>query len=225
MSLLLHAIAPAPLADPPRGFRDGALEFIPTGPLGVWATAVGAGAARRDDAFEHHRVVLEICARQPCLPIRFGTRVPDPGAVSPLLAPRQDELASALDRVGRRREIAVTLLWLDARATAAAIPPPAGASGRRFLERKREAYAADERRRTAAGALADRLVAGLAADQADVRHVLCPSAEVALSCAILAPAGDEDGLKERVVRLASGLGGVRAIVSGPWPPYTFANAT
>ena len=67
-------------------------------------------------------------------------------------------------------------------------------------------------------------MAELAADQADVRHAYCPSAEVALSTAILAPAGEAEALKEKVVRVASGLGGVRAVVSGPWPAYTFAGA-
>ena len=226
MTVLLHAIADRALADPPRGLRGAALEFVDAGPLGVWASAVDGEAATRDDAFDHHRVVEELCARQPCLPIRFATRAADAEGARALIAARAGELAGALERVGRRRELAVTLLWLEAavrpgRGHAVAGAPP----GRAFLERKRAAYEADERRRAEAEALARSLEAGLASDQADVRHAFCPSPEVALSTAILAPAGEADAMKERVVRVASGLGGVRAVVSGPWPPYTFASAT
>lgn len=225
MSVLLHAISDGALADPPCGLRGSALEFIPAGSVGVWASPVELDAGSRDDAFDHHRVVEQLCARQPCLPIRFGTRAADADSARTLISSRQDELASALARIGRRRELAVTLLWLDATTRPGRGHAVTSAPGRAFLERKRAGYAADEERRVAAESLARRLEAGLAADQADVRHAYCPSAQVALSTAILAPAGEADAMKERVVRVASALGGVRAVVSGPWPPYTFASAT
>ncbi|HEX4744453.1 MAG TPA: GvpL/GvpF family gas vesicle protein [Candidatus Limnocylindria bacterium] len=226
MSVLLHAIADRALADPPRGLRGAALEFVAAGPLGVWASPVEGDAATRDDAFDHHRVVEALCARQPCLPVRFGTRAADAEGARSLVSARAEELARALERVGRRRELAVTLLWLDAAARPGrGHAVEGGPPGRAFLERKRAAYEADERQRSRAEALARALEAGLSADQADVRHAFCPSPLVALSTAILAPAGEADAMKERVVRVASGLGGVRAVVSGPWPPYTFAGAT
>ena len=235
MSLLLHAIVDRPLADPPSGLRGAPLEFIASGALGAWASRVEGDSATRDDALEHHRVVEELCGRQPCLPVRFGTRVFDAEAARKLLLARSDELGASLERIGTRRELAVTLLWADAPAQPgrghtvasasgrgqAVVPAP----GRAFLDRKRAAYAADAERRAAAEGLAGRLEAELAADQADVRHAFCPSAQVALSTAILAPAGEAEAMKERIVRVASGLCGVRAVVSGPWPPYTFASAT
>jgi hypothetical protein len=197
---------------------------VGAGAVGAWASETGDEAGTREDAFEHHRVVEAICARQACLPIRFGTRAADREAVSALLAPRAAALAEALERVGRRRELALTLLWLDASARPGRGRSVAPGAGRRFLERKSAAYAAADERRAAAEGYARRVEAELSADQADVRHALCPSAEVALSTAILAPAGLADELKERIVRVASGLPGVRAVVSGPWPPYTFASA-
>ena len=225
MTVLLHAISDRTLADPPAGLRGRGLEFIAAGPIGVWASPVELDAGSRDDAFDHHRVVEQLCARQPCLPIRFGTRAADAASARTMISSRQDELTSALARVGSRRELAVTLLWLDAAARPGRGHRGGSPSGRAFLERKRADYAADEERRGAAEELARRLDDLLATDQADVRHAYCPSAEVALSTAILAPAGEADAMKERVVRAASALGGVRAVVSGPWPPYTFASAT
>lgn len=226
MSLLLHAIGPAPLAEPPPGLRGGALSFISAGAVGAWATETGEGAGDREDAFEHHRVVEALCARQPCLPIRFGSRVADPAAAAALLAPRADALARTLERVGGRRELAVTLLWTDAEVEPGrGHAPLPDRSGRAFLERKRAAHAAADERLALARDLARRLETDLSADQADVRHALCPSAQVALSTAILAPAGRADAMKEEAVKVAARLTGVRAVVSGPWPPYTFADAS
>lgn len=225
MSLLLHAIAPAPLAGPPAGLHGVALSFVSAGAIGAWASEVGEGAGTREDAFEHHRVVEALCARQPCLPIRFGSRVADAAGAAALLAPRAAELARSLERIGRRRELAVTLLWSDAPATPGRGHAPApDASGRAYLERKRVGHAEADGRLAAAQALAERLALGLSSDQADVRHAFCPSDQVALSTAILAPEGREEELKEEAVRVASELAGVRAVVSGPWPPYTFAGA-
>lgn len=223
MTLLLHAITSGPLAEPPAGLRGRELEFITLGAIGVWASPAPDGAGR-DDVFDHHRVVEELCAGRPCLPIRYGTRVADVDAARELLADRASELAATLGRVGARRELAVTLLWSDAaarpgRGHAAPLVPE---SGRTFLERKRIDQRAQDERRRRAEELARLLETGLSADQADVRHAFCPSPQVALSTSVLAPAGGEHVMKEAALKVAGGLAGVRAVVSGPWPPYTFA---
>jgi hypothetical protein len=61
----------------------------------------------------------------------------------------------------------------------------------------------------------------LAVDQGDVRHESCPSAEVALSLSLLARRDEADALKARAMTAVAALEGVRGVVSGPWPPYSF----
>lgn len=232
MTYLLHAITRSAGGDDPAVASGTELEFIGAGALGAWATAAPDESAGREDALEHHRMILGICATQACLPVRFGTRLSDAAAVRTLLERRCDELLRTLDRVGHRQELAVTLLWADDQAGAlspptadvdrSAIPTLRDHPGRIFLQRKQRGYAVADERRAAAGMLAGRLCAELATDQADVRHAICPSAEVALSTAILAPAGGAGALKERALKVVSELPGVRGVVSGPWPPYTFA---
>lgn len=223
MSYLLHAIAAAPLVEPPPGLRGAPLEFVSSGALGAWVSAC-EGSAAREDALEHHRVVMSICDRQPCLPIRFATRAADRDAARALLDGRTAELERALERIGSRREIALTLLWLDPERGRAA-PPTATdrSSGRAYLELRRRQAVALRERLEQAERLAGLLEGALLAERADVRHVLCPSDTVALSTAILAPAGAGERTKERVLKMAAALPGVRAVVNGPWPPYTFAD--
>ena len=226
MSLLVHVIAASPVSDPPPGLRGAQLAFVPCGPLGAWVSEAD-DAATRDDALDHHRIVETLCSRAPCLPVRFGTRAPDASAVRDLVAPRADALRASLDRVGDRREIAVTLLWQGSRARPGRGHriPAAATGGRAFLERKQADHAEADHRRAAAERLGRSLEEALAVEQADVRHAYCPSSEVAISTALLAPAGAGEEWKEHVVRVAAELEGVRAVVSGPWPPYTFAGTT
>jgi hypothetical protein len=136
------------------------------------------------------------------------------------LAKITDRFTAAVDRLADRREIAITLLWQDAVVTEGrghAVAP----SGRAFLERRRAMHAVTDERRAAGDAFAAQLAADLAVDQADVRHESCPSAEVALSMSLLAARDEADALKVRATVAAGGIDGVRAVVSGPWPPYSF----
>lgn len=226
MTYLLHAITRPGRGGATPGLRGATLEFIDAGPLGAWATRDPSDGGTREDAFDHHRVVEAICAARPCLPVRLGTRLPDAEAVRTLIAARAKELLLTLERVGDRRELAVTLLWPDSGVLPGrghAVVTASG-PGRAFLERKQTDQAAEDARRATAERLARALEVGLATEQSDVRHAMCPSSRVALSTAVLAPAGEAEVLKERAVELVSRLEGVRGVVSGPWPPYTFAVA-
>ncbi|MGH2451916.1 MAG: GvpL/GvpF family gas vesicle protein, partial [Candidatus Limnocylindria bacterium] len=78
-----------------------------------------------------------------------------------------------------------------------------------------------EGRRRSAEEAAVRLREGLSIEQADARHEICPSDRVALSLSLLVPAEGAEALKGAAARLAAELPGMRAVVSGPWPPYTF----
>ncbi|HEV2250826.1 MAG TPA: GvpL/GvpF family gas vesicle protein [Candidatus Limnocylindria bacterium] len=219
--LLAHAITRRVTGGPERGLRGRPLEQISAGELGLWATLWdGEPVLSRDDAFAHHDLVGVLCDAGPCLPVRFGTWLRDEDAARRSLEAEQARFVAAVDRLGDGREVAITLLWPDA-------PSPEGrghavtASGRAYLERVRATQAVTDERRTAAEALAARLRRELAVDQADVRHESCPSAEVALSMSLLAPRDEADALKARATASVGAIEGVRGVVSGPWPPYSF----
>ena len=171
-----------------------------------------------------------LCDGGACLPIRFGTWLADEAAARGSLESEQERFIAAVDRLEDRREVAVTLLWPAAnspvRRTADAgrgadPTAEAGGPGRAFLEGRRAAQVGSDERRREAEALATRLVGELALDQGDVRHETCPSSEVALSMSLLARKDEADALKARAMTAVARLAGVRGVVSGPWPPYTF----
>ena len=224
--LLAHAITRRATGGPEAGIRGRPLEQIAAGELGLWATRWdGEPTLSRADAFAHHDLVAVLCDAGPCLPVRFGTWLADAESARRSLEAQQDRFAAAVDRLADCREVAITLLWTLERGSAGAGEAGPGRTkdepGRQYLERRRETHAATDERRKVADALAARLVAELAVDQADVRHESCPSTEVALSMSLLAAKGEAGVLKARATAAAGAIEGVRAVVSGPWPPYSF----
>lgn len=239
MTLLAHAIAlsagatPTPPTAPTGGLGGRPLHWLPAADLGLWATRwEGApGTLGRDDALAHHAIVAAIAATAPCLPVRFGTWLADATAAAALLTARQVSLRAALIRVAGRSELAVTLLWRESavapgRGHASAATAP-GRPGRRFLEDRQAELAAAQARHGHAEAIAADLIGqlglidGLMAGPADLRHAICPTAEVAVSLAVLIPTPAAVEAKDAVSRLVGVLPGIRGVVSGPWPPYSF----
>jgi len=219
--LLAHAITRRATGGPELGLGGRPLEQIAAGELGLWATRWdGEPTLSRDDAFAHHDLVGVLCDAGPCLPVRFGTWLANETVARRSLESEQERFVAAVDRLGDRREVAITLLWRDAASPEGrghAVAP----SGRAFLERQRVAHAVTDERRKMADAFAERLRGELAVDQADVRHESCPSAEVALSMSLLARRDEAGALKARATAAVGAIEGVRGVVSGPWPPYSF----
>lgn len=232
MTLLAHAIAPTAAPAPAvTGLRDAPLRRIAdsAGSLGLWATAWdGApGPLGRDDLLRHHAIVEAIAGSGPCLPVRFGSVVADEAAAVGLLDARTTSFAAALARVAGRSELAVTLLWRDAGIAAEAVPAATGPGtppGRRFLEARRAALAVTAGRQEEADALATELISllgSLGIDPADVRHQTCPTAEVAVSLAVLVPGARAAEVKDALTARSGSRVGIRGVVSGPWPAYSF----
>jgi hypothetical protein len=210
-------------------------------PAGAPGAAEGRGAAPdRSDLLAHHRLIEAACAGGACLPVRFGTWLADAQALEVLLAARAPALRAALERLRGRRELALTVLWatraagdttLEDAIPDQAPPRPGPGPGRRFLETRGRLWTAREQRRDVAAGLSRRverlagdLVGDLAGGGQTLRQRLCPGPEVALSSAILVPQGRVGVALERLRRpgaVAPAGAGLRVLVNGPWPPYSF----
>jgi hypothetical protein len=221
MKLLVHALTTAEvLAEIPSGLRAQVLVRIDEDWVTAWATQFAQVSAEfgRADLLEHHQIVSRLHAQlEGCLPARFPTWVADEEALRADLRRRQAELSRALERVRGLCELAITPVW-----TAPALeetPAEATTPGTRYLLERRRALAGSERRRERARELADEIERLAGADLAAVRRQVCPSPAVALSSALLAPRARAVELMARLPRTQDG---VRILVNGPWPPYTFA---
>jgi hypothetical protein len=225
MTLISHAIVSVP---PTRvsvaGLRGLPLVWVDCGDLGLWATELDPGVRLEpDDAFTHHRVVEEICAAQPCLPVRFATAFGSAERARSSIEDRAGDLRRSLAQVEGKRELAVTLLWRTVEPAPATgeSSAPLG-PGARYMQQRRAEYSAQDDRRVRAAELAERLVAELSVERELVRHEICTSTHVAVSLAALVPSERALERKEELVQIVTRFADVTGVVNGPWPPYSFA---
>jgi hypothetical protein len=223
MRLLLHALTTAELpAEMPSGLHTQALVRVDESGLTGWATRFGQPNPRfgRSDLVEHHQIVSRLHEQlRACLPARFPTWLTDEDALRGEIRGRQAELRAGLDTVRGHCELAVTVLWT---APAEQLAPIQATTtpGTLYLLERQQVLAGSDRRRERARELADEIERVAGADLVAVRRQSCPSAAVALSSALLVRQASARDLMARLLRVHDG---VRILVNGPWPPYTFAD--
>ena len=184
----------------------------------------------------HDAVLAAAVGRTTVVPFRFGVIYENEGHVRAMLAERRD-LADTLTRLAGKVELGVNGYFdrnrLRERIAAERAPAAAEASGRAYMERRqleREIETAvGEFAATTADAVHDRLAA--AAEGARVSP-LRPSSgegtrEMLLNGAYLVSADAEGAFRDAVEEVAAHYAdhGVVLEVTGPWPPYNFAEAT
>jgi hypothetical protein len=189
--------------------------------LTAWASWLPADPRpfTRDDVLADHRAVTQIWERvSACLPARYPTVVTDEATLRAQLATRAEELQCQLRLVRGACELAVIAVWTIPEEPPAEVD--ADTPGRRYLLRRQAALAGSERRHARASEVADTLedLASSALRRAQRR--VCPSAEVAVSLALLVEREVADDVRARLT-LGSAQD-VRILIDGPWPPYTFA---
>ena len=224
MSLLLHAIAPIePAAPSPAGLRGQAVIAVDEQGLTAWTTDFheAPGQLTRDDLLAHHGLITQLHeSLASVVPARFPTWVADADALRRLIGSRRGELSSALDTVRGRAELSVTAVWLTDDDAAAVSMPEAATPGRRYLLERRQAFAGSDRRRQRAREVADQIERLVGADLVESQRRICPSTAVAASMALLVP---RLRAVEIMARLPPVESGVRILVNGPWPPYSFVD--
>jgi Gas vesicle synthesis protein GvpL/GvpF len=180
-----------------RVLRRGELELV----VGESPPPLSAESLRA-----HEAAVRRIAERAlACLPGRFGCCVADEAELSEAIESRRAELAEALRLVRGREQMTLRVHG------ALASPPSAGGPGTRYLEQRRRATALPEldALRTALANLvrAERVEGHSEPDLvASVYHLIDRGAGAAY---------------QRAVESAR-LDGLRVVVTGPWPAWSFA---
>jgi hypothetical protein len=216
MSLLLHAILPADAL-------TAELTTVATELLVGVATACDDAPRTlgRADMLAHHALVARLHeANDACLPVRFPTHLADAEALRQLLLTREAALLAALERVRGRAELAVTVLWTSVPATE---PIAETTPGRQYLLARQQAFQSADAQRATATAVAEEIERQVGPELVEAQRNVCPTAAVALSVALLVPRLAALSVAARIGTIED-RDGVRILVNGPWPPYTFVDA-
>jgi Gas vesicle synthesis protein GvpL/GvpF len=159
----------------------------------------------------YESVLEAIMAVGAVLPLRFGTQLEREEELAAVLADRHDELLRSLERVRGRAEFGIRLIPKRA--------PPRGRAGGRtgrayLLARARDHRCFQEAIREVDAALEPLSVASC------IREPRTPPAILAASYLVDSTRVAE--FRERADQLARRKGAMKILVTGPWPPYSFA---
>ncbi|HKE59052.1 MAG TPA: GvpL/GvpF family gas vesicle protein [Pyrinomonadaceae bacterium] len=217
-----------PIASPPdkplRGLGDKEVRSIRSGKLEVLVSAfVGDNVAiTEENVVTHQRVIRSVLEFTTPLPFRFGTLVTE-SQLSSYLESRQVALLEKLDALQGCVEMSVKVIWPTPEITAVNSDDQSQRSGTAFLAAKKEEILGDATLSQRAGDLSLWLSGHLGGLVREEQVNLRPRDRLVLAASHLVE-------REQLSAYKLGLGAARAerpelhfLVSGPWPPYSFAN--
>ena len=211
-----------------RGISGATVRLLKVDGLAVVVSdsELDAVAVTREHALAHAAVVRSVLDRTTPLPFRFGTLVTEPQLRSYLTA-RRGSLEARLAHVRDSVEMSVKIIWQAMSAGPTDDPEPPTQSiqgaGTAFLTEKRRELLGNERRAAEAGEIAGWLaetVTGLTRDQ---QVTVRPSDKLVLAAAHLVEGGKVGDYREKLAAAREKRPDLHFLVSGPWPPYSFAN--
>jgi hypothetical protein len=186
-----------------------------------------AGVARA-----HSAVVDAVAEVSATLPLRLATVYLDEGRVRTMLREGRRRFAAALDRITGRVEWGVKVSTRPATGPGANRPDPAVDSGRSYLRRRlaeRDARETGWRRAAAAAGEIDRTLSALAENRRQYRpqHAQLSGGrgENVLNVAYLVAEERSAAFVDRFVALRDAASDFQVELTGPWAPYSFAEAT
>jgi hypothetical protein len=180
----------------------------------------------------HHHVIDAAARLFPLLPTRLATVYTSDAAACAALAGRHHHLCDALRRVAGRVEWGVKAYAAPDQGEAATDPAAAAepGSGLAYLQRRRDQLAAGREAKAAAVSGARAVHAGLAGKAAAAMVRPPQSAQLTkvrlpmlLNAAYLLDAGDGTSFTAAVAAEATAHPELRIELTGPWPPYSFAD--
>lgn len=221
MGFHIYCIAPAdhPVPDDCAGLGDVRPELIEAAGLALWATAHPDRVPASVESIRRHNDVV-VAAMTPVVtpvPVRYGQWFDDRATAAARLEEAAPTWRELLERFAGRAEYGVAVT-LESGAAEQDVHPAHAQSGKEYMAAlaRKQAQAAGRRREGDRIATAFAARIGSLAAQTRVEQ----SRDGIVSLAHLV-AWSDAGAYHTAVRSAAADAGVRAVPTGPWPPYSF----
>jgi Gas vesicle synthesis protein GvpL/GvpF len=206
---------------PLRGISGAAVRLIKMDELGVLVSDSDIAPVTRENALTHAAVVRSVLDRTTPLPFRFGTLVTEQ-QLSSYISVRKPALRQKLAHVRACVEMSVKIIWQLPTDDQEEHPITQGA-GATFLAEKRREILGDERRSAQATAISTWLRDTLSGLIRDEQITVRPAEKLVLSAAHLVERAIIPKYRETMVAARQARPELHFLLSGPWPPYSFAN--
>jgi hypothetical protein len=212
------------------GFGAQAVEPVPYRALAAATSVVDPGAIgpRPEDVMLHESTVEALHHAGPLLPVRFGTILEGKAEVEQALAKQYDILTSDLERLGDKIEFGLMVLWEELPADESTVPEEASSAagpGVRYLQTRVAEHRREAAARARAEVPAETLDAILGAHSLDHRRTIYSSGRIAVRAAYLLQPDDAHTFQSAFEEARKQVRGVRCLLSGPWPPYSFVTTS
>jgi hypothetical protein len=224
MPCLLYCIMTAPVAGggPLTGVSGRPVSFVTAAGLGaaVAEVATVAHAPPVSELLAYGRVVAELYQRQPVIPMRYGGVLADRPAVRRLLEERRQPYAALLQELAGCCEMGIRIKLSEPVAAAAPAAPVTDGGG--YLARRQAHYRRQEEHAQQHQALLTCYIQAFAGLYRQHRtETATRDGGVVLSLFFLVPKDQATSFRETFQRVVEPEGAT-TLISGPWPPYTFA---
>jgi hypothetical protein len=185
----------------------------------------------------HEAVVERLRESMPLLPVRFGTVFADAAGIVAVLSRQYETLLADLKRLGETVEFGLTVLWPEPPDDREASEPAASqmaqpitgsdsvGPGTEYLRARVSEQKRDSALRARAQALWDLLETDLGPYSLDCRRTILPTPRIAVRAAYLLHPSSIGAYQEAFERSRKRHPGIRFLLNGPWPPYSFVSIT
>jgi hypothetical protein len=177
----------------------------------------------------HHEQVVEAVRKKgPALPVRFGTVFHSASSITSVLAERYERLAADLCRLGDKAELSLTALWArdegrEGRDEGCGVRN--AGSGGRYLRARAAELQLEEALEERAHSFAEKLDEVLGELSLERRVSLVPTPRVAIRTSYLIEPAKAAAFRMAFDALRREQTELRMLLTGPWPPYSFAEPT
>ena len=206
-----------------RGINGAGVRLFPTENFSVLVSDFAGDAlpSNRDDALVHGAVVRSVLDQTTPLPFRFGTVVTEDQLRSYVTA-RLDALHAKFAKIRGRVEMNVRIIS-DQNVTEEVVAQVAEKPGTSFLLQKRREITGSEARAAEAKNVSVWLEGVVGQFVREKEFKTNVTNQLILTEAHLVERGAVEAYRLRLKEARSERPELKFLVSGPWPPYSFAN--
>lgn len=216
----------ATLDQPPHGVSNAPVRILPIDDFAVLVSELDNDAVplTRDNALAHDAVVRSVLDRTTPLPFRFGTLVTAQQLRS-YISTRKPALETNLALVRDCVEMSVKIIWTVLNDNKRERQPSENeqGAGARFLEERRQKLLGDEQRAAEAAEISGWLRETVSGVVRDERVTVRPSEKLVLAAAYLIERSKIKRFRDKIAEAGTARPKLHFLLSGPWPPYSFAN--
>ena len=226
MGIYLYCFTPPPALPGPElaGIHGDPVTSLDCRKLSLWVDLPEvAPRATLDSVKAHHAVVRAAWTTSPaCLPARFGQWFQERAALEKAVAEKGAALERALQEVEGAGEHGVRIVEPEATEASGESDPEPPHTGRAYLESLLKRDLARQQRNQRAEAMGRELETALLGAIRAQRAEPLKGSHGLLSVAHLVASDRQDEYRDRLAGFRTVHPELRFLVSGPWPPYSFA---